>query len=77
MVPVDGEVAAIGGELRAYALALGDCNQRGVGDIHRAVAVLAHQRADTRHIGGAHRGAAACAGYDNGSPTNHPSRTIG
>lgn len=47
---VDAEVAPIDGEDSVDALAFGESNERGIGEIHWKVAILAHEMAHARAI---------------------------
>lgn len=47
---VDAEVAPIDGEDSVDALAFGESNERGTGEIHGKVAILAHEMAHARAI---------------------------
>lgn len=52
MEAVDGEVAAVDCDYFAEAFAFGDADERGVGEIHGAVGVFAHEFADSRDVAG-------------------------
>jgi len=49
---VDGEIAAVDGEDFAEALALGDAEDGGVGEIHGTVGVFAHEFANPGNVAG-------------------------
>lgn len=52
---VDGEIAAVDGEDLADALAFGDADERGVGEIHGAVGVFTHELAGSGDVAGIER----------------------
>lgn len=50
MEAVDGEIAAIDCEYFAKALAFGDADEGGIGEVHRTVSVLAHELSGSRDV---------------------------
>lgn len=52
MEAVDGEIAAVDGEYFADAFSFGDADEGGVGEVHGAVGVFAHEFAGSGDVAG-------------------------
>jgi len=62
---VDGEVAAVDGKDFAEAFALGDTEKSGVGELHAAIGVFAHEFADAGKVVGVEGQQRDCAAFEH------------